>query len=155
VFLGKYEKNIVTKFKLLPLEVLERTIKMRSTVVPTGVLYADRTKFENAFYVECNWFSKGTSEDPIELVHVHEFDEVLVFIGSDPENPHDLNGEVELWLDDEKYILKNTCAVFVPKGLKHCPLIFRRVEKPIIFVAFGPTPYYSRKEVGETPKQLH
>lgn len=147
--LGKYEKLIVTKFKLLPLEILERTLKMRSTVVPIGVIYADRTKCENAFYVECNWFSKGVSEDPIELAHVHDFDEVLIFVGSDPENPHDLNGEVELWVEDEKLILRNTCAVFIPKGLKHCPLIFRKVEKPIIFVACGHTPIYTRKEITE------
>jgi hypothetical protein len=49
-----------------------------------------------------------------------------------------------LWLDDEKYILKNTCLVFVPKGLKHCPLQFNRIDSPILFFTIGTGGMYKR-----------
>ena len=37
----------------------------------------------------------------------------------------------EIWLDGEKHIITKTALVFVPAGMKHCPLILRRVDRPI------------------------
>lgn len=45
--------------------------------------------------------------------------------------PYDLGGEVEFWLEDEQHILTKTSMIFVPGGMKHCPLIVRRVDRPI------------------------
>jgi hypothetical protein len=59
--------------------------------------------------------------------------------------PHDLCGEIELWLGDEKHILTKSCMVFIPKGLKHCPLVFRRVDRPIFHFSAGPARAYDRK----------
>jgi hypothetical protein len=42
-----------------------------------------------------------------------------------------LGGEVEFWLEDEKYLLTKSCLIFAPKGLKHCPLRVIRVDRPI------------------------
>ena len=33
--------------------------------------------------------------------HAHEFDEVVTFIGNNVEDPYDLGGEIEFWLEDE------------------------------------------------------
>ena len=44
---------------------------------------------------------------------------------------YDLGGEIEFWLDDEQYMLTKSCMVYVPKGLKHCPIVFRRIDRPI------------------------
>ena len=52
-------------------------------------------------------------------------------MGSDPDNPHDLGGEIEIWLDDERYIITKSTIVVAPKNLAHCPLIIRRVDRPI------------------------
>jgi hypothetical protein len=50
---------------------------------------------------------------------------------------------VELWLEDEKHILTKTCLVYAPKGMKHYPLSFLRVDYPIvhftIFTSGGPS----------------
>jgi hypothetical protein len=61
----------------------------------------------------------------------HDTDEIIGFFGSDPENPHDLNGEVEIWLEDEKHVIDRTTMIFVPAGMVHCPLVINRVDKPI------------------------
>ena len=48
-----------------------------------------------------------------------------------PENPDDLNGEVEIWLEDEKHVIDRSTMIFVPAGMAHCPLVLNRVDKPI------------------------
>ncbi len=68
-------------------------------------------------------------------------------IGSDPENPRDLGGEVEFWLEDEKYMLTKSCLIFVPKGLRHCPLRVVKADRPILFLAFSVTGKYVKEGV--------
>jgi hypothetical protein len=63
--------------------------------------------------------------------HVHDHDEVLGFFGTDTGKVLDLGGEIEFWLEDEKYLLTKSCLIFVPKGMKHCPIVFRRIDRPI------------------------
>ena len=67
--------------------------------------------------------------------HTHEYNEILGWLGTDWNNPRDLGGEIEFWLEDEKYILKHSCIIFVPKGMKHCPLKDLRIDRP--FIHFG------------------
>jgi hypothetical protein len=45
-------------------------------------------------------------------------------------------------MGEEKHILTKSCLVFVPKGLKHCPFIVRRVDRPIFHFTSGPTGIY-------------
>ncbi|GAI16848.1 unnamed protein product, partial [marine sediment metagenome] len=74
--------------------------------------------------------------------HSHDYDEILGFFGSDMEDIRDLGGEVELWLEDEKHIINKSCLVFIPKGMKHCPLYFKRIDKPIFHFSVGPGKMY-------------
>ena len=88
------------------------------------VMFLDNEVLKGAFYVECVWIYKQ-SEGKGPPAHTHDFDEVIAFFGSNQKDPFDLGAEVEFWLGDEKHILTKSCVVFVPKGLKHCPLIFQ------------------------------
>ena len=47
-----------------------------------------------------------------------------------------MDAEIEMGLGEEQEIHKITtpASVYIPKGLVHCPLNFRRVGKPILFV---------------------
>jgi hypothetical protein len=92
--------------------------------------YLDDEVTKRAFNVERIWYWKG-SEQSIVGAHTHPFNEVIGFLGTNRENPQDLCREVELWLEDEKHILTRSCLVFVPREMKHCPLIIRRVDRPI------------------------
>jgi hypothetical protein len=92
---------------------------------------------KGAFYLEpCLVLRTGTI-DLLTKSHSHPFDEYLLFHGIDPEDQFDLGGEVELWVGDEKHTITRTCAVFVPKGLAHCPLVFTRVDRPFMFITMG------------------
>jgi len=67
--------------------------------------------------------------------HAHSSDEVILFLGTDANNPTDLGAELEITLGDEKIKVDKTSALYVPKGIEHNPEIWKRVDRPILQVA--------------------
>ena len=96
---------------------------------------------------------EGTKPVQMELSHTHDCDEILGFAGSDPYNPRELGGEVDLWLEDEKYTINKTCFIFIPRGMKHCPLFFIRVDKPIFSYGATINSNYERPWEGDFEKK--
>jgi len=78
--------------------------------------------------------------------HAHDYDQFLCFLGSNPLNLFDFAAEVEVVLGEEKetQLIDTTSIVFIPKGLLHCPLIFKKVDKPIVFTHICFAPVYTR-----------
>ena len=109
----------------------------------TRLLYLGDDVVKGAFWLSLAWYTKGPFE-AVPTSHTHEFDEILAFLGTDPENKHDLGGEVELYLGDEKHTLNQSCLVFIPKGLSHCPLIVKRIDRPLIHFSTGPINTYEK-----------
>ena len=64
--------------------------------------------------------------------HVHDVPELLCFYGSDPENPYDLGGEVEFWIEGEKHILTKSSLIYIPAGVTHLPLYVNKADRPIL-----------------------
>jgi quercetin dioxygenase-like cupin family protein len=90
----------------------------------------DEDVVPGAFNLNVSWYLKaGTTIDNVP--HTHDHDEIIGFFSNDAQKPYDLGGEIEIWLDDEKQIITKSCMIFVPAGMKHCPLILRRVNRPI------------------------
>ncbi|GAI32322.1 unnamed protein product [marine sediment metagenome] len=138
----KYGKYILTKSKSdLTLPDFRREALQTALDTRTPMVYLDDEVLKGAFYVECVWFWKGMDKPEVEA-HTHDFDEVITFFGTNPDDPQDLCGEVEIWLEDEKHILTKSCLIFVPKGMKHCPLHIRRVDRPIFHFTAGPASVY-------------
>ena len=127
----KTDKYIITDVRHLP--EVKRAKEARYAEWARRVLWLDDKVIEGAFHVNFSWYLKPCSDDE-SVPHTHDFDEVIGFIGSDHENPQDLGGEIELWLEDEKHVLRNSCLVYIPRGLKHCPLEVKRVDRPIIHI---------------------
>ena len=103
------------------------------------LLYLDNEILPHGLYTECVWIMPG-GKLPWRVEpnsHTHEFDEVITFVGNNVEDPYDLGGEIEMWLEDEPQILTRSCLIFIPKGMKHCPLVFRKVARPIFHTAMG------------------
>ena len=144
----KYGKYIITEPRpeRITQELIASGEPPASPDVEASVIYLDDTLLPGGLYTDGVWQWKP-SPPSLRPVHTHDFDEVLAFIGTDPKNPRDLCGEVELWLGDERHVLTKSCVVFVPKGLKHCPLRFVRVDRPIFWFSTGPaTGGYQRLE---------
>jgi len=132
----KYGKYIVTDY-LTDLEKTARgrTVDERKPDVPyaRGLLWLDEKIVKGAFYMEVVFMEPGSKSTGVWVKpHTHETDEIIGFVGTSLKNPRSLDGEVELWLEDEKHVITNTCLVFVPKGLKHGPLTFNTVNTPIV-----------------------
>jgi hypothetical protein len=123
---SKYGKYIVTQLKTpaFPQEFMARYREFA-----TRILWMDSNVVDGAFQMNCSWYLKPSTHGA--EAHKHDVDEIIGFFGSDPLNPYDLSGEIEFWLEDEKHLITTSAMVFVPKGMKHCPLIIRRVDKPI------------------------
>ena len=104
----------------------------------TNIMYVDDEYLKGALYTECDWLVKGYPDNVWVEAHTHDFDEVIAFFGSNPEDPKNLYGEIEMWLEDEKHILTKSCLICVPKGMIHCPLTIKRVDRPIFHFTSGP-----------------
>ncbi len=96
------------------------------------------------FFTDCAWVWPKPGEIVMEAnAHSHDFDEIVTLFGTDPDNPRDLCGEVEFWLDGEKHILTRSSIVYVPKGVNHCPLTFRNLTRPIFHYIVGDAGRYA------------
>jgi hypothetical protein len=139
----KYQKYILTDLKL-PEQNQKRMAEYNKRA--TRILWLEDFVIKGAPSVILSWYWKPT-EKAGSPQHTHDFDEVVGFIGSDPQNPQDLCGEVEFWIEDEKYLLTKSCLIFCPKGIRHCPLKVTRADRPILFLAFSTTLNYVKDNI--------
>ena len=98
--------------------------------------------------VACNVLYSAITREHImvDKPHMHDFPHFLGFLGSNPLDLYDFDAEVEFYLGGEKHIIDATSIVFVPAGVSHCPLNFKRLGKPIMFMEVMLTSEYKRKE---------
>jgi hypothetical protein len=81
-----------------------------------------------------------------EKAHAHDFDMYLYFLSFEADHMEDLGADIEIGLGPEQEIHKITTptSVFIPKGMVHCPLEFKRVSKPILFIHASLAPKYTK-----------
>jgi hypothetical protein len=112
----------------------------------------DRTKILNIdekivnkakLYAAAVWFWPAMIKTEISQrstkPHVHDYDEVLGLIGTDPKNPHDLCGETEVCLGGERHLVKKSALIYIPAGLEHGPFRETRIDRPIFHFEFRST----------------
>jgi hypothetical protein len=68
--------------------------------------------------------------------HTHPADEVLIFMGTDPNHADCLGAEIEIDLgkEHERYIINKPSAIVCPAGLPHAPIVTRWVDKPFALI---------------------
>jgi hypothetical protein len=136
----KYGKNIIMEWKPPKTAPWEPKFTPEELI---PLLRLDSGVVKGAFFVGSNWtlpaFAKESHGEP----HKHNYDEVLAFFGSDPENPHDLYAEAEVHLGDEVHTVTKSCLIFVPKGILHGPIDFKRIDRPIFHFACGISKKYN------------
>ena len=123
-------------------DYLKTTEIIRSTIYPpfkNMIFYA----LKNSNY-QIRFTHVSVPFEGKEQSHKHDFAEVFVFVPCD-EDLNAYDAETWLYLGDkgEKMIIKETCAVHIPAGQVHCPIVHKRVGKPFFFVNSPITPAYS------------
>ena len=136
---SKYGKYIVTELKTP--EFSPEAVAYYATYA-NRILWLDANVVEGAFQLNCSWYLAPAT--CFSDSHVHDVDEIIGFFGSNPENQHNLNAEIEFWLEDAKHIVTKSCLIFVPAGMRHNPLILKRVDKPIFHFSTVATGMYRR-----------
>lgn len=66
--------------------------------------------------------------------HAHPHDQWVFLIGGDPKNFLDFDADAEMLLGDKVVKINYPCYFFIPKNTPHCPLVIKRVGKPLIFI---------------------
>ena len=66
--------------------------------------------------------------------HSHPHDQWIFLIGGDSKNFLDFDADAEMLLGDKVRKINYPCYFFIPKGTPHCPLVIKRVGKPIVFI---------------------
>ena len=121
------------------------TVRKRATYPFVTVNEEQGTGFD----VNCNFALSCVSEPYLmpDPPHSHDFDEFLLFIGSNPKNVKDFGAVVEIALGEEweKHIIDTTAVVYLPKGLQHCPINVKQVDKPFWFGHIMLSSSYSKK----------
>ncbi len=133
--MAKYDKYIITEPK--PGD----NVHIDSKLVKFPI-YVDSDVVEGAHFFMAASHMGVTGRGTPDIEHSHNYDEYLVFLGSNHENPRDLGGEIEVWIDGEKHIITKSCAIFIPAGVKHAPIYFRRIDTPIWYIATSPVSTY-------------
>lgn len=136
---SKYEKYVTrkpippesgVKWGIPELGVLDLKFALRLG----GPLKEANTMIEYSWIVKDGAF--GVTED--KPPHKHPCDEIFWFLGTNPDNPDDLGGEVEFWMgerEDAEVIKLNTSGViFTPKDTLHLPVFFKNVKRPLLWV---------------------
>ncbi len=142
---SKYGKYIVTDLKT----DFSAEFNAQYAKGATRTLWIDNKVVEGAFQMNVSWYLRPqTGQRPLEA-HTHDSDEIIGFFGNNHDDPYDLAGEVEFWLEDEKHLITRSCLIFVPGGMKHCPLILRRVDRPIFHFSTVTSGQYVLKEAKE------
>ena len=125
---SKYSQYIVTDLKA---PAFNPDFIARYRKFASRILWMDENVVDGAFHMNTAWYLKAKAETTEDRPHVHDTDEIIGFFGNDPDDPYDLGGEVEIWLEDEKHVIDRSALIFVPAGMTHCPLVITRVDRPI------------------------
>jgi uncharacterized RmlC-like cupin family protein len=148
---SKYEKYVVRKPAIVKSDYSDEVpetydIPLRSSV-DTGplVIFSKNFVEESNSIVEYGIISGdltiGAGEAPAP--HKHDYEEIFLFLGTDPKNVRDLGAEVEFWVgegeDQEKIVFNTSSSIYIPPGVSHFPQIWRNVKRPAMTVVIMPS----------------
>jgi hypothetical protein len=66
--------------------------------------------------------------------HSHEHDQWIFLIGGNNKNFLEFDADCEMLLGDRVRKVNYPCYFFIPKNTPHCPLVVKRVGKPLVFI---------------------
>jgi hypothetical protein len=125
-----YEKFMVRE----PLWEAGPGVKKRQS--PTMTYMSSKQVPEANYYIELGWIYDIPEPNPHIHEHVHDFDEIVLHWGGNPETPQVLGGEIEFYIGGQPITFNTTTGIFIPKGVPHGPLTWKKFDFPHIEMAF-------------------
>jgi hypothetical protein len=121
---------------------------------PTGRYLTSTRHLQDKFgggHLSVDCFTVTTPHTMVPSPHKHEFPQYLHFFSANPLDARDFDAVIEFTVGDgpengQKYTITKPTAVYVAAGLYHGPLIFKTINKPVLFVDIAVTAKYSRVE---------
>ncbi|MFH1647663.1 MAG: hypothetical protein ABID71_08280 [Chloroflexota bacterium] len=123
-----YRKNLVQE----PSREVGATQLIKGRTNPTLTYMSNDLVPDSNTYIEIGWIHRMPEPNPHIHRHTHDFDEIVLHIGRDPDNPEELGGEIEFVVGGEKLTINKTSALFIPRDVEHGPLTWKKVSKPHI-----------------------
>jgi hypothetical protein len=81
--------------------------------------------------IMCNWIREQPKPNPMhQAMESHDYDEIILNIGMDPQHPEYLGAEIEGYMGDEMQLSTTTTALFIPRGVPHGRVTWKSFEKP-------------------------
>ncbi len=125
---SKYEKYVVRK------PIYESGPGFKNRQSPT-MTFMSRPQINIAkCYLEFGWIWDIVEPGIPEMRH-EKYDEIVLHIGGDPDDPEDLGADMEFGLGGDLLSFNRSYGIFIPKGLRHGPLKWKEVRKPHIEMA--------------------
>ena len=84
--------------------------------------------------------------------HTHNVDEYLIALGGElPDLFSSFQAEIDFCIgeEQEKHVINKPTIIFIPKGMVHCPLNIRKVDKPVLFHAILLSPRFTKTMNGK------
>jgi len=138
----KNAKYVVTSFKSNPrLPSFRRKLDPKFVKKVTDV---DADTVPGAeFYSETMWILPGNKSPMTQMEsHTHTWGELIGFFGFNYDNIRDLGCEIEFTVDNEKHVITEAFAAYIPPGVQHGPLVIKNVRIPVFQFMSGPTKRY-------------
>lgn len=118
------------------------------------LLFMDSKEVPGAFQMNTSWYIAAPDFHPLPYhdEHSHDFDELVGFLGSNPDDKYDLGGVIEIGINGEMHRLTKSSIIFMPAGMKHLPLSILELHRPILHFSVSMNPTYSLKRTDENAK---
>lgn len=115
----------------------------------------DGSVFEGSNEYSCHWIYHEPPNVPgwtewdqvIHAPHTHKYPEILLHLGTDPENPMDLGAEVVFHMgpEMEEHIITRSTLVYIPANLVHGWWYIRKVTRPFILFTVNQSGTHTEK----------
>jgi hypothetical protein len=145
----KYDKYFIAH------ERSQREIEMGRT---GAILRLDDNVMKGSFFYSASWVMPGTGNPPFgepgkyiwyagHPPHIHKYAELLIHIGSNPDDPTDLGAEVEMYMGPEleRHVFTQSTVIFIPPNFIHAPWKPIRTWRPWIFLEINQGPVNTEK----------
>jgi hypothetical protein len=119
-----------------PIREVGANMKVKGVTMPSRTYMSNSLVPGSNVYLEFTWIDQMPEPSlVVPRVHSHGYDQITLLIGSNPKDPEYLGAEIECHVGGQKMISDKTNALFIPRGVEHGMVAWKRFEKPHIMMS--------------------